>query len=658
MTQLKHLLACAARGWYIFPLGDGKTPLLGSRGLLDATTDPDKLTSWHTERPGRNWGLACGPSNLLVVDLDRHKADSDGIAAWEKLGVECSPILEVETPSGGRHLYFKGPGPSTAGRIAPGIDTRGNGGYVLLPGSQIDGKPYKAIRAGGSGELPQAVADLLAGRQRLEAKAQSDAVDTPVAIARAAELLRAAAPAVEGSGGDAHTYRLACQLRDQGLSEQAAIDLMSAIWNPRCSPPWEQDELASKVANAYTYAQLPAGADGGNPGFAAVDDDLLEEAKPKGPAIHAARGSQLDAMSIPPRPWVLGHDLIRGFISATVAQGGVGKSSITLLEAISVASGRSLTGVPVHQKGAVWIHNTEDPQDELARRTIAAAQHHHVPLQELDDLHLTSGRTAPLILAVGNRGEVTENKPAIAAIEQYLVEHNILVWVLDPFVHVHMCDENSNAEMAHVMLILGRIAENTGCCISLVHHKNKGGAEGDMNSARGASAFGGAVRIMRTVVTMSQSDAEQFGLDDKRRKWFMRLDDAKGNMAAPAEEARWFEKHDHVLPNGDHVGAVAVAKLQAVQSEDLTDVRDALLEAVQAGKLHPEVYRVAEVALVLKDLDKEVGRFKGWRQTKIAEKITAVLEGAKIVVPRKLLTLSLNGYEVTVARTAAGFLDD
>lgn len=72
--------------------------------------------------------------------------------------------------------------------------------------------------------------------------------------------LRAMGPAIQGSGGDAHTFRATCWLvNDLALSESDALMLLTD-WNSRCSPPWTERELQEKVEHARRYGHHPVGA--------------------------------------------------------------------------------------------------------------------------------------------------------------------------------------------------------------------------------------------------------------------------------------------------------------------------------------------------------------------------------------------------------------
>jgi hypothetical protein len=144
----------------VFPLRPGtKVPAVRRDWEGQATADAARLR--QIVRPGANVGVACGPSGLLVLDLDVAKEapgtepDPDeprhGAEALRALaaGRELPPTLTVATPTGGRHLYYRAPRGlrlrNTAGRLGPLIDTRAEGGYVVGPGSIIDGRSYRVI---------------------------------------------------------------------------------------------------------------------------------------------------------------------------------------------------------------------------------------------------------------------------------------------------------------------------------------------------------------------------------------------------------------------------------------------------------------------------------------------------------------------------------
>lgn len=159
---LEAALGYAERGWHVFPLhhlvtpapdelrcscGDracsnmAKHPITHS-GFKDATTDPDVIRRWWTRRPAANIGIRTGAvSGLFVVDVD---AGKDGFDTLAKLEAANDSLLTLECGTGGdgAHLYFTHPGGTISNsnrhlrdRYGPGIDVRGDGGYVVAPPS-------------------------------------------------------------------------------------------------------------------------------------------------------------------------------------------------------------------------------------------------------------------------------------------------------------------------------------------------------------------------------------------------------------------------------------------------------------------------------------------------------------------------------------------
>jgi RecA-family ATPase len=90
-----------------------------------------------------------------------------------------------------------------------------------------------------------------------------------------------------------------------------------------------------------------------------------------------------DPGPIPPREWLLGNQFCREFISSVVGVGGTGKSALRLLQFVSLATGRELTGQHVFCRCRVLLLSLEDGQKELQRRIAAVLKHYRIPRSEL-----------------------------------------------------------------------------------------------------------------------------------------------------------------------------------------------------------------------------------------------------------------------------------
>ncbi|MFJ9392145.1 bifunctional DNA primase/polymerase [Nocardioides sp. NPDC101246] len=203
---LTTALDYAARGWRVFPLLPGSkkpaTPNHKARHCTGtdtwcrtghtgweqrATSRPDWITPAWSSNPAYGVGIACGPSRLVVVDLDTHKPGSKIPEPWHRFeittgedvldhlagvhGGTITPTYTVRTVSGGTHLYYAAPDTTrrftnTAGKIGWLIDTRAHGGYVAAPPTTIGTSAYEITDDRPPAELPMFLLDLLTRDQR------------------------------------------------------------------------------------------------------------------------------------------------------------------------------------------------------------------------------------------------------------------------------------------------------------------------------------------------------------------------------------------------------------------------------------------------------------------------------------------------------------
>ncbi len=163
---LESALTYAARGWPVFPLVPGGRTPITAHGFKDASVDPDRIRAWWTEHPTANVAIRTGKDSIIAVDVDRHgKGDGEAsLAQLESQHEKVPHTWESITPRDGRHLYFDPPGFEIKSRtgIRPGIDIKGEGGYVVAPPSVVSGfdQPYTRRNGHTTCPLPQWIADL------------------------------------------------------------------------------------------------------------------------------------------------------------------------------------------------------------------------------------------------------------------------------------------------------------------------------------------------------------------------------------------------------------------------------------------------------------------------------------------------------------------
>ncbi|MCZ7974118.1 AAA family ATPase [Agrobacterium salinitolerans] len=316
-------------------------------------------------------------------------------------------------------------------------------------------------------------------------------------------------------------------------------------------------------------------------------------------AIEAKAWSLPDPKAIPPREWLYGHHYIRKFVSVTVSPGGVGKTSLGMGEALSMATGRELFGVKVHQRARVWLWNGEDPQEELDRRLTAACLHYGIRASDIDGmLFVDSGRNMPLITARQTKDGAQIAVPVVDRLCEEINAKGIDVMIVDPFVSSHAISENDNMAMdAVVKQTWATIADRTNCSIDLVHHAKKmGGQEVTAESARGGVALIGAARAARVLNPMTAEEASKANVENRRLHF--REGDAKSNLAPPSEKSTWYRMASFDLGNAtndrpsDNVGVATLwewpSATEGLHVSDLLAVQKVInagsyKESVQAG---------------------------------------------------------------------------
>jgi hypothetical protein len=292
------------------------------------------------------------------------------------------------------------------------------------------------------------------------------------------------------------------------------------------------------------------------------DYAALIAAQPQAPAqkvdLKPTAFKRINAWDMPPRQFVYKRHYIRKFISASIAPGGVGKSTVAIAEAVAMATGKDLLGHSVIEPLKVWYWNGEDPFDELQRRFLAVIQHFNLTNDDLNlleqNLFFDSGRNLEIKIAFQEKNGVRIAAPIYNAVRDAITDLGVDVVIIDPFVSSHSVSENDNNAIDVVAKAWAKIADVTNCAVDLVHHVRKtNGQEATVEDARGASALLAAVRSARVFNAMSSDEAARAGVHNARL--YFREDNGKSNLA-PAASSQWYKISGVDLPNGDSVATV------------------------------------------------------------------------------------------------------
>jgi Bifunctional DNA primase/polymerase, N-terminal len=264
IPMVQHALSYARTGWPVFPLA-GKIPYKDSKGFRDATTDELQIQAMWAVHPIANIGLATGErSGVIVLDIDPRHNGWYSLKELEKRYGKLPQTRTSRTANGGLHRFFAHPKDANTYPNAieldhlRGLDVRGDRGYVVLPPSKLFGKlTYKW----GQPQLPIADAPKWLLELLTTAKQQRDALPQDFRFAdRPGEkwLTQALGRANEGNRNQVG-FQLACQLRDDGISEATARDILLAYVQqvPAGKTAYTEREALVSVRSAYSRPPRP-----------------------------------------------------------------------------------------------------------------------------------------------------------------------------------------------------------------------------------------------------------------------------------------------------------------------------------------------------------------------------------------------------------------
>ena len=229
-------------------------------GLKDASKDPDVISEWFQKNPHANVGIVTGAiSGFIAVDNDPRHGGDESIAALEKRYGAPPATQRFLTGGSGEHILFRHPGgtiPNSTSKIAPGIDIKADGGYIVAPPSQhISGKHYAISVDHHPDDVPLADAPawLL---DLIQQPAHDDKTRSPVTGKRNIEkLLEKTCPA--GQWDNNATLAIAAAIGQGWTDEQILLAFKAYLRDGHTL-----DEVREKIR----YARTPQRLDRPDPG--------------------------------------------------------------------------------------------------------------------------------------------------------------------------------------------------------------------------------------------------------------------------------------------------------------------------------------------------------------------------------------------------------
>jgi hypothetical protein len=505
-----NLLAAALHyaelGYRVFPCVPGKSTPLTEHGFHDATVDPEQIERWWAQWPTAN--VAIATAGLLVVDIDPLDG---GHNPWLKddpdkqLGLAAAPT--AITPRGGRHHIFRKPAGKgwrcTTSRLAPKVDTRTDGGYIVAPPSVRPDGQYSWVPGLELNDppdcLPEPPAWLIEELDRLAsgaiARLEQPALPDQLASGTIAQPEQAALPAQLANGAIAEPGQsaplaqfkenpipqgqrndtltsLAGTMRRRGMSRAEIAAALHQVNKDRCKPPLdpgEVDGVATSVAG-YTPDQIATAMAEGH--WEQMIRAQLSQLAPLSLAELVERYPNLR------RPVI--HGLLRqGETMNIIAAPKTQKSWLVTDLALAVAMGRPWLDAFETDQGNVLIIDNELHSETSANRIPKVAAARQISLSEV-------GQRVFVQNLRGRWQDIFSLGPYFRSLEpgQFRV---IILDAMYRFMPREM-DENDNGTMANIYNAIDRYADLLGCCFVLIHHTSKGNQSGKAITDVGAGA--------------------------------------------------------------------------------------------------------------------------------------------------------------------------
>jgi hypothetical protein len=433
-------LRYAELGYRVFPCQPGGKAPACARGCLEATGDAEQIREWWQRQPTANIGLAT--DGLAVIDVD-----DASWSAGEAMDRELTRGAVSATPRGGRHHVLRQqagkPVRNSASKLARGVDVRGDGGYIVVSPSTVDGKAYRWII-----ELPARnelaiVPDSL--QAMLDAAAAPKAPDIQPGIGPGDKIR-------EGFRDNACVSFLG-GLRRAGASEAEMLAAARQWSGDRCDPPMDDGDL---VVKARSVARYPAGS--------VVPLEAVGNGKPV--EFQRLTAAELDAGS---------YDLeyhIEGCMSVGQPLILAGpkkalKTSIMLDAFISIASGKPFLGqIAVTKPGRVAVMSGESGLATLQEscRRIARAK----GIRFADVSGFVISPDLPQIARLDH----------LDALRKFLLADEITALGIDP---AYLCvpgdDPGNMFTMGQYLRGVSQVCTECGVTLALAHHTKKNLAE-------------------------------------------------------------------------------------------------------------------------------------------------------------------------------------
>ena len=489
--------------WKIFPAtltNDGrKVPIKEVKWQSDATNDQGVISQWSKDHGHKikYWGVPCGPDNgILVLDVD---VKSGGLDTIKKYHVPLT--LSQVTLSGGRHYIFRYPndGKNYGNKVGfdHGLDIRGKDGYILYYG--VDSTP---IADAPSWLLEQALSvEKIQIDPSQVVQVSRSIVD--VILESACDNIRNAA---EGEGNkilNVESYRVGQLIPSNSISYEEAYNELFKAAKERGRPDYE--------AKATINSGLSGGSKTPITGpFGSVAPELLVPIVETPPSErwtpHFFSKFDLTNMSKLRKPQLF-KDWSTEDIHITTADGGTGKTTLKLCEAIALALGESFLGFECTAPGRTLFITGEDTREKIGAMLGAIMKQmgildDQVKVNKILNSIVVKLDTDLCLITKSKDGFINMNTDALKKVMEAIEDIRPKLIVFDPISSFWGSEAALNDMAKAVSKFMSKLTENSGACVEMVNHMGKASSTSkDMSqfAGRGGTGLPSHARVSRVL---------------------------------------------------------------------------------------------------------------------------------------------------------------
>ena len=261
MSMMEIAIKYAEMGLAVFPVRQNKAPFT-PHGCKDAKTDIRAIKAWWKRYPDANIGIATGSISggivVIDIDIDENKGvyGDESLREWEKENGELPETWRAITGRGGYHIYYRSDEKiKNTTNLYPGIDIRGEGGYVVAPPSiHQNGNYYQWEFDPDDTDLhfaDQQVMKFIKGKSSVDQKEKFKLPDK-----------------IKSGERNDTLFRYGCSLQAKGYSDEEILNKLEDA-NTRCDIPLKDNELTTiynsvlekekGIRRVHTETDMPEG---------------------------------------------------------------------------------------------------------------------------------------------------------------------------------------------------------------------------------------------------------------------------------------------------------------------------------------------------------------------------------------------------------------